>query len=512
MNLLKSLAAVSSMTLFSRVLGFARDAIVARVFGAGMATDAFFVAFKLPNLLRRIFAEGAFSQAFVPILAEYKSKQGEEATRLFIAYVSGLLTLALALVTVLGMFAAPWVILITAPGFADTADKFALTSSLLRVTFPYILLISLASLVGAILNTWNRFSVPAFAPTLLNISMIGFALFAAPHFHPPVMALAWAVVAGGVLQLGYQLPHLKKIGMLVLPRINLKDAGVWRVMRQMGPAILGVSVSQISLIINTIFASFLVSGSVSWMYYADRLMEFPSGVLGVALGTILLPSLAKSFSTGNHDEYSRLMDWGLRLCFLLALPSAIALGILSGPLTIALFQYGKFTAFDAAMTQRALIAYSVGLLGLIVVKVLAPGFYSRQDIKTPVRIAIVTLVMTQLMNLAFIGPLKHAGLSLSIGLAACLNAALLYWQLRKQKIFHPQPGWAAFLLRLVVAVVVMAAALWGLLQVMPAWEEGKMVWRLLRLALVCAAGGAAYFIMLALMGFRLRDFGRRTSA
>ncbi|MFH8134113.1 murein biosynthesis integral membrane protein MurJ [Pantoea osteomyelitidis] len=512
MNLLKSLAAVSSMTLFSRVLGFARDAIVARVFGAGMATDAFFVAFKLPNLLRRIFAEGAFSQAFVPILAEYKSKQGEEATRLFIAYVSGLLTLALALVTVLGMFAAPWVILITAPGFADTADKFALTSSLLRVTFPYILLISLASLVGAILNTWNRFSVPAFAPTLLNISMIGFALFAAPHFHPPVMALAWAVVAGGVLQLGYQLPHLKKIGMLVLPRINLKDAGVWRVMRQMGPAILGVSVSQISLIINTIFASFLVSGSVSWMYYADRLMEFPSGVLGVALGTILLPSLAKSFSTGNHDEYSRLMDWGLRLCFLLALPSAIALGILSGPLTIALFQYGKFTAFDAAMTQRALIAYSVGLLGLIVVKVLAPGFYSRQDIKTPVRIAIVTLLMTQLMNLAFIGPLKHAGLSLSIGLAACLNAALLYWQLRKQKIFHPQPGWAAFLLRLVVAVVVMAAALWGLLQVMPAWEEGKMVWRLLRLALVCAAGGAAYFIMLALMGFRLRDFGRRTSA
>ena len=512
MNLLKSLAAVSSMTLFSRVLGFARDAIVARVFGAGMATDAFFVAFKLPNLLRRIFAEGAFSQAFVPILAEYKSKQGEEATRLFIAYVSGLLTLALALVTVLGMFAAPWVILITAPGFADTADKFALTSSLLRVTFPYILLISLASLVGAILNTWNRFSVPAFAPTLLNVSMIGFALFAAPYFHPPVMALAWAVVAGGVLQLGYQLPHLKKIGMLVLPRINLKDAGVWRVMRQMGPAILGVSVSQISLIINTIFASFLVSGSVSWMYYADRLMEFPSGVLGVALGTILLPSLAKSFSTGNHDEYSRLMDWGLRLCFLLALPSAIALGILSGPLTIALFQYGKFSAFDAAMTQRALIAYSVGLLGLIVVKVLAPGFYSRQDIKTPVRIAIVTLVMTQLMNLAFIGPLKHAGLSLSIGLAACLNAALLYWQLRKQKIFHPQPGWTAFLLRLVVAVVVMAAALWGLMQVMPAWEEGTMVWRLLRLALVCAAGGAVYFMMLALMGFRPRDFARRTSA
>jgi len=512
MNLLKSLAAVSSMTLFSRVLGFARDALVARVFGAGMATDAFFVAFKLPNLLRRIFAEGAFSQAFVPILAEYKSKQGEEATRVFVAYVAGLLTLALAIITFLGMIAAPWVIMVTAPGFADTADKFALTSSLLRVTFPYIMLISLASLAGAILNTWNRFSVPAFAPTLLNVSMIGFALFAAPHFHPPVMALAWAVVVGGVLQLGYQLPHLKKIGMLVMPRLNLKDAGVWRVMRQMGPAILGVSVSQISLIINTIFASFLVSGSVSWMYYADRLMEFPSGVLGVALGTILLPSLAKSFASGDHDDYSRLMDWGLRLCLLLALPSAVALGILSGPLTTALFQYGKFTAFDAAMTQRALVAYSVGLTGLIVVKVLAPGFYSRQDIKTPVKIAIVTLICTQLMNLAFIGPLKHAGLALSIGLAACLNAALLYWQLRKKNIFIPQPGWHSFLLRLVLSVVVMAAVLVGVLMLMPAWENGSMLWRLLRLAAVCAVGGGSYFVMLGLMGFRLRDFNRRASA
>ncbi|WP_312210752.1 murein biosynthesis integral membrane protein MurJ [Pseudescherichia sp.] len=511
MNLLKSLAAVSSMTLFSRVLGFARDAIVARVFGAGMATDAFFVAFKLPNLLRRIFAEGAFSQAFVPILAEYKSKQGEDATRVFVAYVSGLLTLVLAIVTIAGMLAAPWVIMVTAPGFADTADKFALTTQLLKITFPYILLISLASLVGAILNTWNRFSVPAFAPTLLNISMIGFALFAAPLFHPPVLALAWAVTVGGVLQLFYQLPHLKKIGMLVLPRISFRDAGAIRVVKQMGPAILGVSVSQISLIINTIFASFLVSGSVSWMYYADRLMEFPSGVLGVALGTILLPSLSRSFASGNHDEYCRLMDWGLRLCFLLALPSAVALGILAKPLTVSLFQYGKFSAFDALMTQRALVAYSVGLMGLIVVKVLAPGFYSRQDIKTPVKIAVVTLIVTQLMNLAFIGPFKHAGLALSIGLAACLNASLLYWQLRKQKIFTPQPGWQRFLLRLVVAVVVMAAALLGILSVMPEWSQGTMAWRLLRLMAVVAVGGIAYFATLALLGFKVKEFARRTA-
>ncbi len=510
MNLLKSLAAVSSMTMFSRVLGFARDAIVARVFGAGMATDAFFVAFKLPNLLRRIFAEGAFSQAFVPILAEYKSKQGEDATKVFISYVAGLLTLALAIVTVLGMLAAPWVIMVTAPGFADTADKFTLTSQLLRITFPYILLISLASLAGAILNTWNRFSVPAFAPTFLNVSMIGFALFAAPHFHPPVLALAWAVTVGGVLQLFYQLPHLKKIGMLVLPRVSFKDAGAIRVVKQMGPAILGVSVSQISLIINTIFASFLVSGSVSWMYYADRLMEFPSGVLGVALGTILLPSLSKSFASGNHEEYNRLMDWGLRLCFLLALPSAVALGIMAKPLTVSLFQYGKFSAFDAAMTQRALVAYSVGLMGLIVVKVLAPGFYSRQDIKTPVKIAIVTLIVTQLMNLAFIGPLKHAGLSLSIGLAACLNAGLLYWQLRKRKIFTPEAGWGIFLLRLVVAVIVMAAVLLGLMYIMPAWDVGNMAYRLLRLVGLVIGGVAAYFATLMVLGFRIKNFARRT--
>jgi putative peptidoglycan lipid II flippase len=508
MNLLKSLAAVSSMTLFSRVLGFARDAIVARIFGAGMVTDAFFVAFKLPNLLRRIFAEGAFSQAFVPILAEYKSQQGEEATRTFIAYIAGLLTLALALVTVAGMLASPWVIMVTAPGFVDTPAKFALTASLLRITFPYILLISLASLVGAILNTWNRFSVPAFAPTLLNVSMIVFALYGAPHFHPPVLALAWAVVAGGVLQLFYQLPHLKKIGMLVLPRVQFRDAGVWRVLRLMGPAILGVSVSQISLIINTIFASFLVSGSVSWMYYADRLMEFPSGVLGVALGTILLPSLARSFASGNHAEYSRLMDWGLRLCFVLALPSAVALGILAKSLTVALFQYGRFSAFDASMTQRALIAYSVGLIGLIMVKVLAPGFYSRQDIKTPVKVALITLLMTQVMNLMFIGPLKHAGLSLSIGLAACLNAGLLYWQLRKKKMFQPQPGWLPFLVRLVIAVLFMSAVLIGMLYIMPDWAQGNMLARLLRLALVVAVGGAAYFAMLGLLGFRLRDFAR----
>ncbi|WP_392562714.1 murein biosynthesis integral membrane protein MurJ [Orbus sturtevantii] len=509
MNLLKSLAAVSSMTMISRVLGFIRDAIVARYFGAGMATDAFFVAFKLPNLLRRIFAEGAFSQAFVPILAEYKSQQGDEAARTFVAYVAGLLTLVLAVVTLIGIVASPIIILITAPGFTEPVEKFELASLMLKITFPYILLISLASLAGAILNTWNRFSVPAFVPTFLNLSMIGFTLFATPYFNPPILALAVAVVVGGVLQLLYQLPYLKKIGMLVLPRINLRDSGVWRVLKLMGPAVLGVSVSQISLIINTIFASFLISGSVSWMYYADRLMEFPSGVLGVALGTILLPSLAKSFSKGDIKQYSDLLDWGLRLCVLLALPSAVALGVIAKPLIATLFEYGKFTAHDSEMTRQALVAYSIGLLGIILIKVLAPGFYSRQDIKTPVKIAIMTLILTQAMNLAFIGTLKHAGLALSISIAACFNAGLLYWQLRKQQLFTPKPGWLGFIIKIIIAVMVMSAVLVIGSELLPDWSTGSMLSRIARLLLLIIVAVIAYFGALMALRFKLKQFIKR---
>ncbi|WP_252272640.1 murein biosynthesis integral membrane protein MurJ [Pseudomonas subflava] len=511
MNLLKSLAAVSSLTMVSRVLGFVRDTLIARIFGAGVASDAFVVAFKLPNLLRRIFAEGAFSQAFVPILAEYKTQQGEEATRTFLAYIAGLLTLVLALVTLLGILAAPWVVWISAPGFADEPERFALTVDLLRVTFPYILLISLSSLVGAVLNTWNRFSVPAFVPTLLNVSMIIFTVWLAPYFDPPIMALGWAVLVGGLAQFLWQLPALKRVGMLVLPRLSLRDTGVWRVLKQMGPAIFGVSVGQISLIINTIFASFLVAGSVSWMYYADRLMELPSGVLGVALGTILLPALAKTYASADREEYSRLLDWGLRLSFLLALPCTLALAIIAEPLIVSLFQYGKFTAHDSAMTQQALVAYAVGLLALILVKILAPGFYAQQNIKTPVRIAIVSLLATQAMNalFVFVFDLKHAGLALAISLAACLNAGLLYWQLRSRQMYLPQPGWTPFVVKLVLAVVAMAAVLLAMMHFMPAWEQGGMLLRLLRLGALVAAGAATYFGMLLLLGFRPRDFSRR---
>lgn len=508
MNLLKALAKVSSMTLVSRILGFVRDAIIARIFGAGMATDAFFVAFKLPNLLRRIFAEGAFSQAFVPVLAEYKEQKGEEETRRFLSHITGTLTLVLLIVTALGMLAAPLIIWLSAPGFANNPQKMALTSDLLRITFPYILFISLSSLASSVLNTWNRFSVPAFTPTLLNVSFILCAVFLTPYFDPPVLVLAWAVFIGGIAQLFYQLPHLKKLDMLPMPRLDLKDSAVWRVIRQMGPAIFGVSIAQISLVINTIFASFLVSGSVSWMYYADRLMEFPTGILGVALGTILLPSLAKHAARDSGEEFSKLLDWGIRLSLLLAIPSTVGLAILSQPLIATLFMYGKFNAHDALMTQQALIAYAVGLLGLILVKVLAPGFYARQNIKTPVKIALFTLAATQLMNLAFIGPLRHAGLALSIGLGACLNAALLYYQLRRHGIYQPQASWPGFLARLLIAVAVMAATLFALLHWLPINWHAASYLRATWLLLLVLAGAASYFGVLYILGLRPRQFMR----
>ena len=511
MNLLKALVTVSGMTLISRILGFVRDVAIARVFGAGLATDAFFVAFKIPNLLRRLFAEGAFSQAFVPILAEYRNQRGETDTRLLVDHVSALLALALFVVTLIGVGFAPYIIYIGAPGFAEIPEKFDLTVSLLRITFPYILFISLVALAGGILNTYSRFSVPAFTPVLLNLSFIVFALWLAPYFDPPVSALAWAVIAGGALQLAFQVPFLARLEFLPRFRLDLKDSGVWRIVRQMGPAVFGVSIGQVSLLINMVFASFLVTGSVSWLYYADRLMEFPTGLLGVALGTILLPGLSRYHATRSVGEYSKLLDWGLRLTLVLALPAAAALALLAVPLTATLFHYGAFSANDVYATRNAVIAYSVGLTGLILVKVLAPGFYAQQDIKTPVKIAVVTLAATQAMNLVLIWPLKHAGLALAIGLGACLNAALLYRGLRRRGIYLPQPGWPVFLFKVLIAIYVMAAVLWLTMGTPPEWLASGALQRALRLAGVVTAGAASYFAALWLLGFRVRDFAGRSA-
>ncbi|MCC6474874.1 MAG: murein biosynthesis integral membrane protein MurJ [Burkholderiales bacterium] len=511
MNLLKALVTVSGATLVSRILGFARDVIIARMFGAGLASDAFFVAFRIPNLLRRLFAEGAFSQAFVPVLSQYRENRGEPQTRLLVDRAASLLALALLAASAAGIALAPFIIVVSAPGFSGEPEKFRLTVRMLEIVFPYILFISLTSLAAGVLNTWGRFAIPALSPALLNLAFIFGALFAAPYFDPPAMVLAWSVLAGGLAQLAVQFPALARIGMLPRPRWPFGDPGVRRILLLMGPAVLGVSVAQLSLLINTLFASFLETGSVSWLYYADRLMEFPTGLLGAALGTVLLPSLSRTHAQGDAAEYSRLLDWALRLTVLTALPAAAALAVLSLPLVATLFHYGAFGAQDAWMTRQAVAAYSVGLPGLIVVRVLAPAFYARQNIATPVRIAVMTLVATQVLNAALIGPLAHAGLALALSLGACMNAALLYRQLRRQDAYRPQPGWGAFLAKTLFAVAAMSAAVWTAAGPEADWLAHAAAARAWRLALIVALGAGVYFGCLFALGMRWRHFCGRGS-
>lgn len=516
MNLHRTLVTVSGMTMLSRVTGLIREFLIARAFGASAATDAFFIAFRIPNLLRRLFAEGAFSQAFVPILAEYKSQQGEEATKTLIDHVATVLAWTLLLTCALGMLATPVIVLFIATGLRSDPATFDLTVTMTRLMFPYIGFMSLVALAGAILNTWREFRIPAFTPVLLNIAFIVAALFVAPHLQQPIYALAMAVLAGGALQLAIQIPALYRIGMLPRLRLNFRpafqDAGVRRVLKQMVPATFAVSVAQVSLIINTNIASHLQNGSVSWLSYADRLMELPTGLLGVALATILLPNLSKAHSTGNTEEYSSLLDWGLRLTFLLALPAAVGLATLSEPITTTLFHYGKFDALSVEMTSRALIAYGVGLIGLVLVKILAPGFYAKQDIKTPVKIAVCVLIATQLMNLVFVPWIAHAGLALSIGIGACFNAIFLYLGLRRRGIYIAHPGWGKFLLRLSLALILLAGiALWLGNQFDWIALQQQPFHRIGALFIIIAICGAAYFGTLFATGFRLRDFKRIAS-
>jgi putative peptidoglycan lipid II flippase len=517
MNLHKTLAAVSGMTMISRVTGLLREVLIARAFGASAYTDAFIVAFRIPNLLRRLFAEGAFSQAFVPILAEYKSKKGESATKELVDHVATILMWVLLLTCIVGVLAAPAIVFLMASGLQDQPETFAMSAVMTRIMFPYIAFMAFVALAGGILNTWRQFKVPAFTPVLLNLAFIGASLFVAPRIGQPIYALAFAVVVGGILQVAIQFPALRRIGML--PRISLHplsamtDPGVQRVLRQMAPALFGVSVAQISLIINTNIASHLQTGSVSWLGYADRLMEFPTALLGVALGTILLPSLSKAHATEDNVEYSALLDWGLRLTFLLAMPAAVGLATLSEPLTTTLFHYGdKFDVQAVTMTARALVAYGVGLIGFILVKILAPAFYAKQDIRTPVKIAIGVLILTQLLNVLFVPLIAHAGLALSIGLGACLNACFLFYGLRRRGLYVPRPGWGLFLARLTGALFLLAGtALWGASHFDWLALKAQPLLRIGALVLVLGATGAVYFGSLLIMGFRFRDFKRVAS-
>lgn len=510
MNLLKAAASVSGMTLLSRITGFARDVLLAVFFGAGFAMDAFVVAFRIPNLLRRLFAEGAFSQAFVPVLGEYRERRGEAATRELAGKVLAVLAAALFIVTLAGVVAAPAVVYLSAAGFTADPEKFSLTVAMVRICFPYILFISLVAFAAGVLNTYGAFKSPAFTPVLLNLAFIAFIVLVAPRMERPIIALAWAVFFGGLAQLAFQLPFLRHIGMLPRPKWDPRDEGVIRILKLMAPAALGVSVAQVSLLINTQIASFLGQGAVSWLYYADRLMEFPSGLLGVALGTVLLPSLVRHHHAADPQAYSRLLDWGLRMAMLLAAPAAVALGLLAIPLVTTLFWHGEvFTRHDAIMTRHALLAYATGLLGIILVKVLAPGFYARQNIRTPVKVAIATLVVTQLLNLAFVPWLGHAGLALSIGLAACFNAGWLAWLMHRSGAWKPEPGWAAFLMKLAVALYLMGGAIWYTMGREASWFEITASARAAKLALVVISGSLAYFAALGFMGLRPRQFMRQ---
>ena len=518
-GLIRDTAVVSAMTLLSRILGFARDLILARVFGAGMAMDAFFVAFKIPNFLRRLFGEGAFSLAFVPIIGEYRAQRTHAEVRSLVSRVAGTLAGILALISIAGIVGAQGVVMLFAPGFLDEPQKFVLTTDLLRVTFSYSLFICLVAFASGILNSYGKFALPAFAPVLLNIVMIAAAWWAVPFFEVPVMALAWAVAVAGVLQLVMLFPSLRRLKLLVWPRWGWGFEGVQRILRLMGPAVIGSSVAQVNLLLDTIIASFLVTGSVSWLYYSDRMVEFPLGVFGIALSTVILPSLSRTHANAEPQVFQRILDQALRWVVLLGTPAALGLLLLSGPIMISLFQYEQFGANDAHMAALSLMALSLGLPAFILVKVLAPAFYARQDTATPVRIAVISMLANMGLNLLFVLPMvllqipgPHAGLALATACSSWLNAYLLYRRLRQSDVYRPQPGWRPVLLRVLVASLIMGGLLgWGVSD-FATWIERDGSERLLRLALWIGLAALAYLGMLQLFGQNLQQLWRRPDA
>ena len=501
---MKSASIVSVLTLLSRVLGLARDVTFANLFGAGSGADAFFVAFKIPNFFRRLFAEGAFAQAFVPVLSEYRTQKAHAEVKLLIAETAGSLAVLLLFLTVVVVLAAPYVVMVFAPGFMQYPDKMALAADLLRYTFPYLLLISLTAFAGSILNSYSRFAAPAFTPVLLNVVLISSAVFVAPYMDPPILALGVGVLAAGFIQLSFQLPFLGKLDLLPKPKWGWRSEGVVRIRRLMIPALFGVSVGQINLLLDTVLASFLVSGSVSWLYYSDRLMELPLGVFGIAIATVILPSLSRKYASDSPASFSRTLDWAVRMVLLIGAPAALALAVLAEPLLITLFQYGQFSGDDVMMASLSLRAYALGLLAFMLIKVLAPGYFARQDTKTPVKVGIAAMVANMVFNLMLIFPLAHAGLALATSLSAFLNAGLLLHGLVKAGVFVFHKGWGLLLLRLVIANAVMVLVIWQVSPAADIWLQWGWVERSGWLMMLVSAGVASYFGCLLVSGMRLR--------
>jgi len=510
-SLFKSLTTVGGNTLLSRILGFVRDLVLARLFGADAATDAFFVAFKIPNFLRRLFGEGAFATAFVPVLTEYKETRSHAELKGLVDHVAGTLGLVLLVVSLVGVVAAPLVVSIFAFGWVldGAQEKLDLAASMLRLTFPYLFFISLTAFAGGILNAHNRFAVPAFTPVLLNLCLIGAALWLSPWMTEPVTALAWGVLVAGVVQFTFQLPFLHRLKLLPRPRPKADHEGVQRIMKLMLPALFAVSVVQINLLLDTVLASFLQTGSISWLYYSDRLMEFPQGVLGVALGTVILPALSRDHAAEDPRLFGRTLDWGLRTTVIFGVPAAVGLAVLAGPMIATLFLSDRFDFHDVVMARQSLMAYSAGLLAFIFIKVLAPGYYARQDTRTPVRIGIVAMVVNMAFNLALIVPLQHAGLALATSLSAFVNAGLLYRGLRRRGVYAPDPGWPLLWLRVGLACAVMAGVILAFAPGLEAWA-GWSVWqRALQLGWWILAGAGSYLLTLLVLGLRPADLGRR---
>lgn len=505
-SLLRATSLVSLMTFISRLVGFARDMIMAQMFGAQAGMDAFYIAFRIPNFMRRLFAEGAFSQAFVPVLAEYQKTRTMDEVRDFLAKIAGSLSAVLSLVTLIGVLGAPLITEIFAPGFGEDSVRFSLASYMLQLTFPYLLLVSLTAMAGAVLNTYGYFGVPAFTPVLLNISMIFCAVYLSPHIPVPVIALAWGVLIAGIAQLLFQIPFLMKHKLLIKPMVVWRDPGVRRVMKLMVPALFGVSVAQINLLIDTIFASFLQISSVTWLYYTDRLTDFPLGVFGVAISTVILPHLSRRHAEKNQIHYSSALDWGLRLLLLIGVPAGIGLMIFSIPMVASCFAYGKFTATDVLQTQKSLVTLSLGIPAFMMIKVLASGFYAKQNIKTPVKVGAIAMLFNSLCCAIFIGPFAHAGLTLASSLAGYLNCSILLILLIRRNIYHIKPGWPRFLLQMVLANFIMAVYLWWMKGDIETWMSMSRGIRIGTLLLHVFAAAGIYVVVLGLCGMRIADF------
>ncbi len=502
-SLVKSTSVVISMTMISRIFGFIRDMVTASLFGAGASFDAFSVAFKIPNFMRRLFAEGSFSQAFVPVLAEYQKHKSPEEVKRFINAMSGTLGVALVMVSIIGMVGAPWVVRLFAPGFAVSGDRFDLAVTMLRITFPYLMLISLTAFSGAILNTYSRFWVAAFTPVFLNIVMISTALWLSPHMAKPIIGLAWGVFIAGIIQLIFQWPFLKNLRLMPRPHVNFRDPGVMRVLKLMVPALFGVSVGQVNLLIDTIFVSLLVVGAPSWLYYSDRLMEFPLGVFGVAISTVILPNLSRHHATQSAEHFSLTIDWALRAVLLVGIPAGVSMAVISGPMLSTMFQHGTFDGYAVTMARKSLTAFAIGITPFMLVKVLAAGFYAKQDLRTPVRIAVVAMVTNTVLNILLIWPLAHAGIALSTSLAALVNAGCLFYFIRQHDLYRPREGWKLFSLRIASANLVLGLWLWFGSGELQTWITQSALWRLEHLSFLLVTAVLIYFAALWLSGIRL---------